>query len=173
VKHDSNVALIGRRQMPIGQLASFKQFTMDARRGPERILAAHFAVQFSPAFRNRWSAKLAVTDSPSPEQPATLAVPVNDGIRLNDDQGRSPIVPNVAQPRSTGVARLTSFSALHRTTEDAESVPQHQVLQLKRGSRFEGRRHSGGQQGKCAERRMDVLTEDRQTPCSHSVPYLR
>jgi hypothetical protein len=33
-----------------------------------------------------------VTDFPSPEQPEALAVPGNDGFRLDDDQGGSPIV---------------------------------------------------------------------------------
>src|SRR6202040_995859 len=49
--------------------AEFEQFAMDAGRAPERILAAHFADQFSHVFRDRWSAQLAATDFPCPEQP--------------------------------------------------------------------------------------------------------
>jgi hypothetical protein len=42
---------------------------------------------------------LATTNLPGPEQPEALAVPGNDGLRLDDDQGRSPIDPDLAQPR--------------------------------------------------------------------------
>src|SRR5580658_2886937 len=91
--------------MPIGQLASLSNSPWMRGAPQSGFSRLILRINSRHVFRNRWSAKLAVTDSPSPEQPATLAVPVNDGIRLNDDQGRSPIVPNVAQPHSTGVAR--------------------------------------------------------------------
>jgi len=74
--------------------AEFEQFAVDAGRAPKRILAAHSTNQFSHVFRDRRSARLAVTDFPSPEQPEALAVPGDDGFRLDEDQGRSPIVPN-------------------------------------------------------------------------------
>src|SRR5260370_32657380 len=41
------------------------------------------------------------------------------------------------------------------------------------GSGSEGRRRGGGQHMKCADRQMEELTEDKQTPCSHSVRHLR
>ena len=44
---------------------------------------------------------------------------------------------------------------------------------MERGSGSEGRRRGGGQHMKCAERQMEELTEDKQTPCSHSVRHLR
>jgi hypothetical protein len=76
--------------------AEFEQFSVDARRAPQRIFAAHSADQFSNLFRDRRSSRVAVTNLPGPEQPEALAVPGNDGFRLDDDQGRSPIVPNLA-----------------------------------------------------------------------------
>jgi hypothetical protein len=78
--------------------AEFKQFTVDARCAPERILAAHLSDQLAHLFGNRWPAGLAVTNFPCPEQAEALAVPGNDGLRFDDDQGRSPIAPNFAQP---------------------------------------------------------------------------
>ena len=54
--------------------------------------------QFSHVFRDRRSTRLAVSNFPCPEQPEALAVPANDGFRLDDDQGRSPIAPHFAQP---------------------------------------------------------------------------
>ena len=44
---------------------------------------------------------------------------------------------------------------------------------MERGSGSEGRRRGGGQHMKCADRQMEELTEDKQTPCSHLVRHLR
>src|SRR5216683_1104797 len=44
---------------------------------------------------------------------------------------------------------------------------------MEHGSGSEGRRRGGGQHMKCAERQMEELTEDKQTPCSHLVRHLR
>src|SRR3979411_2499377 len=63
--------------------AEFEQFAVDAGRAPKRILAAHFADQFSHVVGNRRSAGLTTTNFPGPEQPAALAVPGNDGLRLD------------------------------------------------------------------------------------------
>src|SRR5262249_25403704 len=62
----------------------------------ERILAAHPANQLANLFGHRWTPRLATTNLPGPEQPKTLAMPANDGFRLDDDQGGSPIAPNLA-----------------------------------------------------------------------------
>jgi len=48
-------------------------------------------------------------------------------------------------------------------------VPKREVLQVESGLRFEGRRGSDGQHVKRTERQMEELTEETQTPCSHSV----
>ena len=44
---------------------------------------------------------------------------------------------------------------------------------MERGSGSEGRRRGGGQHMKCADRQMEELAEDKQTPCSHLVRHLR
>jgi hypothetical protein len=79
--------------------AEFEQFTVDAGRSPERIVAAHLPNQLADFFRHRWTPGSATTNLPGPEQPKALAVPANDGFRLDDDQGRSPIAPHFAEPR--------------------------------------------------------------------------
>jgi hypothetical protein len=43
---------------------------------------------------------LAMTNLPGPEQPEALPVPGNDGFRLDDDQGGSPIAPSFTEPRA-------------------------------------------------------------------------
>ena len=44
---------------------------------------------------------------------------------------------------------------------------------MERGSGSEGRQRGGGQHMKCADRQMEELAEDKQTPCSHLVRHLR
>src|SRR5262249_50432672 len=66
--------------------AQLEQFAMDTRRTPERILAAHPANQLSNLFRHRWTPGLATTNFPGPEQPKALAMPADDGFRLDDEQ---------------------------------------------------------------------------------------
>src|SRR5262249_38821491 len=46
----------------------------------------------------RRSARLTATNFPGPKQPEALAVPGDDGLRIDDHQGRSPIDPDLAQP---------------------------------------------------------------------------
>ena len=68
------------------------------------------------------------------------------------------------------ILRTLRFGAAHghqiakhiqRTTEE--------VLQVEHGSGSEGRRRGGCQHMKCADRQMEELTEDKQTPCSNLV----
>ena len=60
------------------------------------FLAAQFSDQFSHVFQDRRPARLAVTSFPSPEQPEAFSMPGNDCFRLDDDQGRLVIAPNLA-----------------------------------------------------------------------------
>ena len=78
-------------------------------------------------------------------------MPGNDGFRLDDDQGRSPIAPNFAQPIQKKTIGTCQFGPLCRATQNAKLVPEGEVLQLECGSRFEGGRV------KCAERQTEKL----------------
>jgi hypothetical protein len=57
--------------------------------------------------------------------------------------------------------------------QNAELVPQREVLKMECGSGFEGRRRRGAQHVKGAERQVEELMEYTQIPCSHSVRHLR
>src|SRR6516164_4443860 len=71
----------------------FEQFAVDARRAPQRIVAAHLANQFSCFRGDRRSSRLAAAHLPGPEQPKPFAVPGNHGLRFHDEQGRPPAGP--------------------------------------------------------------------------------
>lgn len=47
----------------------------------------------------------ASTTLPRPQQPKSLAVPADDGLRLHDDEGRSPAAPDTAMVEAAFVAR--------------------------------------------------------------------
>jgi len=101
---------------------------------------------------------------PCPEQPEALTMPANDGFRPDDDQGRSPIAPDFAQPSPEEPISGCQFRPLHRATQDAELVPKCKVFQLKGGSRFEGYRRGSGQHVKRAEHRAEEFDEGRANP---------
>jgi hypothetical protein len=72
--------------------AQLEQFAVDARRSPQRMVAAHLANQF-PRFLGdrRWS-RLAAAQLPGPEHPKPFAVPGNHRLRFHDDRAdRQPV----------------------------------------------------------------------------------
>jgi hypothetical protein len=89
--------------------AELEQFAVDAGRAPERIVAAHLPNQLADFLRHRWTPGLAMTNFPGPDQPACLAVPGNNSLWLDDDQGRSPITPSFAEPRQSSRSAGVSF----------------------------------------------------------------
>jgi hypothetical protein len=88
-----------------------------ARRGsePKRIVAAHFAVQFSHVFKNRRPAKLAATNLPGPEQPEASTIAGNDGFRLGDGPGKIANRSKLCMAKSRGADRRTSVWAASRS----------------------------------------------------------
>ena len=136
--------------------AEFEQFAMDAAR-PRADSRGSSSELVANLFRHRWAPGLPVTNFPCPEQLEALAVPANDSFRFDDDQGRSPVDPNLAQPSPEESIGGRQVRPLHRATKDAELVPEREVLQLKGGSRFEGCRRGGGQHVKRAERHTEEL----------------
>jgi len=153
--------------------AEFQQLAVDTWGTPKWILAAHLPNQLAGFFRHCWTSGPTAANFPCPEQPEALTMPANDGFRPDDDQGRSPIAPDFAQPSPEEPIGGCQFRPPHRATQDAELVPKCQGFQLKGGSRFEGYRRGSGQHVKRAEHRAEELMKDAQTPCSHSIRCLR
>ena len=111
--------------------AEFEKLAMDAGCTPKWILAAHlpnhWRISFDTGGRPGWPCP----NFPGPVQPEVFTVPANDGFRLDDDQGRSPIAPNFAQPRPSEPIGKSQLWPLHRATQDAELVPECEVFELK------------------------------------------
>src|SRR6516225_2962639 len=75
-----------------------EKLAVNARCTPKRVLAAHSADQFPNVFRYRRPSMLPGPDLPCPEQTEALPVPGDHGLRLDDQQRRSPIAPDLADP---------------------------------------------------------------------------
>jgi len=94
--------------------AELKEFAVDARHAPERVLPAHLADQCPGFLGDRRSPGLSAPDLPSPEQPEALAMLGSDGLRLHDHQGKTPVAPNRARPSAEEPARGSELPPLLR-----------------------------------------------------------
>ena len=92
--------------------AEFEQLAVDARRTLSGILAAHPADQISDLTPNLRSSRLPRRTFQVQEKTEALAMPNDHRVRLNHNQRRAPVAPDVGQPgpdsqahdgRSTGV----------------------------------------------------------------------
>ncbi len=72
--------------------AEFQEFAMDARRSPARVGKAHLTNEIANFRGHHWATRATPT-LPSPIEAKSLAMPGDDGLRLYDEQCRSPIVP--------------------------------------------------------------------------------
>ena len=72
----------------------------------------------------------AVTALPRPEQPEGFAMPRDDGVRLDDDQRRSPVGPDATEPRPEESIGHGQPRSLHRALQDAQLVTECQDLKL-------------------------------------------
>jgi hypothetical protein len=97
--------------------AEFEEFTVDAGRAPNRVVAAHLANQFTDFLRHRWAAELAASDLPSPEQSESLAVPSDDGCRFDDAQSRAPFGLGSTKPSPQEPVEPVQFRLLDRTLQ--------------------------------------------------------
>lgn len=96
------------------------------------IFNAHCSNQFANFFGNRWPARLAASNLPTPEQPEAFPVPGNHGFRFDDDQRTSPIGPNFTNLNPEESISGYQFRPFDRTLQNAELVAKGQNLELKR-----------------------------------------
>jgi hypothetical protein len=66
--------------------AEFEQFAMDTWRAPQRVLSVQSSNKLAYLRWNRWPSTLPAPTLPRPEQPKALAMPRDDGGRLDDDE---------------------------------------------------------------------------------------
>lgn len=67
--------------------AEFEEFTMDAWCAPQWILPTHPTDELPNVVWNRRPSGPPAADLPGPEQPEACAMPRDDGVRFDDDEG--------------------------------------------------------------------------------------
>src|SRR4051812_34481799 len=74
---------------------------------------------------------LPFTDLPRPEEAKCVAVPRNDCFGLDDDQRRTPVLPDAGQPDpQETVGSLEPWALLRGALKDVDLMPQCNVLEL-------------------------------------------
>ncbi len=112
--------------------AQLQQLTMNARRTPEWILAAHRTNPVTDLLRHRWSSRLSRSNLPSPEQAKALPVPADHRRGLDEEDTGPPAVPQGAQPSPRESIHRSELGPLHRALQNTELVAERQDFQLQR-----------------------------------------
>ena len=84
---------------------------MNARRAPARVGVAHLTDEIAK-FRRYRRAAIAMPTFPSPLKSKPLAIPPDDGLRLDHQQRRSPIVPQSLEPNPQGSVSPTQTQVM-------------------------------------------------------------
>ena len=99
--------------------AELEQFAVDARRSPQRIVAAHLPNQVPRFPGDRRPSRLAAAHLPGPDHVKPFAVPGNQRLRFHDDQGRRPAGPKLRQRAQRNRSAAVSFG---RFTERCKTL---------------------------------------------------
>ncbi|MFH1108457.1 MAG: hypothetical protein V1790_04560 [Planctomycetota bacterium] len=109
-------------------VAKEREFRLDARRSPQRILTRYALDQPSNLGFDLGSADLAGSRLPSPIQLEALPMPSNYGARLHDEQSGAPIGPNSGQQRPEDSITLSQARRFQLLLQDRELLPKRGIL---------------------------------------------
>ena len=120
------VTLTGGMSFWIGRQQG--QFGYDPRRAPSGVLPGHAANQLTDFACDRRASRCTFSGFPAPIAFESLAVPVNDRFRLNDDERRSPVRPQSRQAHPEGPIAWTQLRPFDRLLEHRHLLSQCQIL---------------------------------------------
>jgi len=115
-----------------------KQLAVDPRRSPKWVCSGHPADESQELWIDSRSTRLA-TRLPSPVSPETLAMPANDGCRVNEDKRLSPAVPERPERGPEEAISWAKAGTATRARQDSELVSKCQVLEDEISPDLEGR----------------------------------
>ncbi len=139
--------------------SQLEQFTVDARGAPQRVVPAHSPDQIPHLRGHRRSSFPSRSGFPTPEQPKTLAVPANDGLRFDDDDGIHATGPQAIEPHPEEPVDPA------QPGQGRPFALEHQQLMAK-GNEFELQRSKAWEDGGAQQREnhMHPLTLSASTP---------
>src|SRR5260370_34468773 len=114
--------------------SNLQQFPMNARSTPARVSEAHLTDQIPNFSRHCWAA-FATPTLPRPIEARTPAMPGDNGLRLDNEQCRSPIVPQTCEPNRQDSVSPTEAELVRtaRTLQDQELMSESKNLCLRSG----------------------------------------
>jgi hypothetical protein len=127
-----------------------EQLAVDPRRSPKWVCSGHPADESQELWIDSRSARPA-TRLPSPVSPETLAMPANDGCRVNEDKRISPAVPERSERGPEEAISWAKAGAAARARQDSELVPKCQVLEDEISADLEGRAERSRKSGEDLE----------------------
>lgn len=120
--------------------SNLPQFPMNARSSPARVGETHLPNQIGD-FRRYRRAIFATPTLPSPIEAKSLAMPGDDRLWLDQEQRRTPIVPQSGEPNPRDSIRpaKTQLVTAARTLQDQELVAESKTLCLQNDPGYESR----------------------------------
>ena len=95
---------------------------------PSRIVSAHAPDEVDVFARNFGPADFLGSRLPAPIEFEALAMPSDDGLRLDDDEGLLPAVPDSGEPHPEGAIAGAEPRMLLLSLVDSELLPQGEVF---------------------------------------------
>src|SRR5712664_4208217 len=109
--------------------AELEQFTMDARRAPERIAERHGANELGKLGTDRRSTRSPPSRLPGPESTKALPMPTNDGLGANDMERLAPRCPAPRETHPESAIEASEPRSFGAVAEQGELLPERQVLE--------------------------------------------
>src|SRR5712692_6386903 len=103
---------------------------MDARGAPERVLLGHPMNQPDELGTDARP----TPGLPSPEVPESPAVPSEDGLRPDQDNGRAPLLPDLRQAHPEGPVGPAKPGPRRLVAENGELLPEGEIFQSQLGT---------------------------------------
>jgi len=153
-----SASLIGRFGSSVFLEADLKQFSVTARRAPQRVRAANLANERAQLSRDLRSSDR-VSRSPAPVRPKANPVPADDRFRSDDrnraQDGRKPVIePN--EQKTIGIVQ--SWSRWQPSPKNVDLLPQGQIFRFYRRSRPKERSQEAKNQLKQVGHRVASLS---------------
>ena len=114
-----------------------QELAMDTGSAPEWVGHGYLTNQFSNFTRHRWSSRPSISALPSPVQPEPLLVPADDGLRLDDEEGSTPLRPDAAEDIPEGSISPAKGWSGRIALKDLDLVTEGCILQDQGSARSE------------------------------------
>jgi len=108
-------------------VAQERELGLDARRSPKRVLARHSTNQLANLSFDPRASGFPLR-LPSPKELEALAMPSNNGVRLDDEQDRTPTWPDPGQADPEQAVAVAELRALRGPLQNRQLLAKSEIL---------------------------------------------